>query len=163
MTVSASIVVEFGTTSGGTMLVAEWDDTANNDKTSFLTDDIAYFTTYNHPKTMAISTPIPTAGMVKLARTVTRTKTETLHFVNTQSIDLVYPPSGVVSVVRWYGNEGTDFSVSGYTATILSTQPCICDISYVAAGTMWQLYPPSIDLTETPEYPITVLVIGEDA
>lgn len=163
MTVSASIVVQFGDTVGDTMLVAELDDFANNDKTSFLVDEIAYFTIYRYPKTIIVNTPTPTAGMVRSARPVNRTKTETLHFVNTQSIELSYPPSGSVTVVRWYGNEGAGFSVSGFTATITSSKPCICDISYSATGDLWQLYPPEIDLTDTPAYPITVLVIGEDA
>jgi hypothetical protein len=163
MTVSASIVVQFGDTAGSTMLVAELDDLANNNKTSFLTDEIAYFTVYKHPKTIIVNTPLPTAGMVCAARAVNRTKIETLHFINTQSIELSYPPSGSVTVVRWYGNIGANFSVSGFTATITSNKPCICDVSYRAAGYLWQLYPPEIDLTETPEYPVTVLVIGEDA
>jgi len=163
MTISASIVVQFGDTTGSSMLVAELDDVVNNYKTSFLTDEIAYFTVYNYPKTITVNTPIPTAGMVKAARAVSRTKTETLRFVNTQSIDLSYPPSGGVTVVRWYGNVGTGFSVSGFTATITSSAPCICDVSYVAVGYLWQLYPPAINLSDTPEYPITVLVTGEDA
>ena len=162
MTVSASIVVQFGDTAGSTILVAELDDIANNSKTSFLTDEIAYFTTYKHPKTITVNKPVPTAGMVQAARAVNRTKTETLRFVNTQSVELSYPPSGGITVVRWYGNVGANFSVSGFTATITSNKPCICDVSYRAAGYLWQLHPPSINLTDTPEYPITVLVIGED-
>lgn len=162
MTVSASIVVQFGDTAGSTMLVAELDDPANDSKTSFLTNEIAYFTIYKYPKTITVNKPVPTAGMVSAARSVNRAKTETLHFVNTQSIDLCYPPCGSVTVVRWYGNVGKDFSVSGFTATITSSEPCICDVSYTATGDLWQLYPPTIDLTDTPEYPITVLVTGED-
>lgn len=162
MTVSASIVVQFGDTAGSSMLVAELDDIVNNFKTSFLTDEIAYFTIYKHPKTIKINTPVPTAGMVCVARQVNRTKTETLSFIDTQSIELSYPPSGGVTVFRWYGNVGANFSVSGFTATITSSEPCICDISYTATGELWQLYPPTINLTDTPEYPIIVFVTGED-
>lgn len=163
MSVTASIVVRFGDSAGGSKLIAELDDVENNEKTSFLIDETAYFTIYKYPESIVVDTPFPTAGMVNYSRLVARTKTERLDFIDAQSVELAYPPAGPVTVDRWYGNAGSGFAISGYTASITSSAPCICDVTYNAIGYMWRLFPPAIDITETPTYPIIVLVTGDDA
>lgn len=162
--VTASIVVSFGGGAGSSMLVAELDDVKNNDKTSFLTSETCYFSIYKYPNSLLVSTPIPTSGMVTDAGFINRNKTERLEFINTQSVSLSYPPAGAVTITRWYGNEGQDFTISGFTATISNDIPCICEVNYLTMGESWQLRPPNnIDLSATPEWPITVLIIGDDA
>lgn len=162
--VTASIVVSFSGGAGESMLIAELDDIKNSEKTSFLISETCYFTVYKYPSTIQVSVPIPTSGMVTYSGIVTRAKTERLEFVNTQSITLSHPPVGAVTVIRWYGNEGQDFTVSGFTATISNDLPCICEVSYPTQGALWRLYPPNdIDLSVTPEWPIVILVIGNDA
>ena len=163
MAISASLVVSFGGGAGNSMLVAELDDTKNNDKTSFLTSETCYFSIYKYPSSIQVSTPVPSSGMVTDAGFITRTKTERLDFINTQSVALSYPPAGPVTVVRWYGNVGNDFTISGFSANISNSIPCICDVSYQTQGALWELHPPNnIDLSEVSEYPIIVLIIGED-
>ena len=164
MAVTASIVVSFGGGAGSSMLVAELDDIKNNEKTSFLTTETCFFSIYKYPNSLQVSKPVPTSGMVTDSGFVTRSKTERLEFINTQSVALAYPPAGNVTLVRWYGNEGQDFTISGFTATISNDLPCICEVSYQTTGESWRLWPPAgIDLSATPEWPITVLIIGDDA
>lgn len=163
MAISTSLVVSFGGGAGNSMLIAELDDTKNNNKTSFLTSETAYFSVFKYPSTIQVGTPIPTAGMVTDSGFVIRNKTETLEFINTKSVALSYPPAGDIIIDKWYGNVGNDFTISGFTATISNDIPCICKISYRTQGASWNLHPPNgINLEETPEYPISVLIIGED-
>lgn len=160
MTVSASIVVDFVASSANTMLIAELDEIKNNDKTSFLTTETAFFSIYQHPTSLSVDKPVPTSGMVINVGSVTRTKTQVLQFVGTQSLALAYPPSGPVSINRWYGNVGQDFTISGFTASISSDAPCICEVTYNTVGELWELIPPSINLDATPEWPITIYITG---
>lgn len=163
MSVTATIVCSFGGGAGQSMLIAEFDDVKNNDKTTFLTSETAFFSIFKYPSTLLVSTPVPTSGMITPAGSVSKTHTEQLEFVNTQSVSLAYPPSGAVTLNRWYGNIGQDFAVSGFTANISSTSPCICEVTYPVVGVSWQLHPPAgINLTETPEWPIVVFIQGED-
>jgi len=162
MAISTSIVVSFGGGAGDSSLVAELDDTRNNNKYSFLSTETAFFAIYKYPSTYLVNQPVPTAGMVSPAGSVTRAKTQTLQFVGTQEVELDYPPDGAVTLVRWYGTAGQGFTISGLTATITSTAPCICDISYSTTGELWELIPPTIDLSATPNYPIVIYVTGDD-
>jgi hypothetical protein len=164
MSVSASIVCSFGgVTVGSSTLIAEWDDIENDSKTTFLTTETAFFIIYKYPSTVVVHKPVPTAGMVVAHNPVTRTKTEILEFVGTKEVSLAYPPSGSVTVNRWYGNVGSDFTISGFSATISSEQPCLCEVTYQVTGELWELYPPNnIDLSETPEYPVIVYITASE-
>ena len=163
MSITATLVVNFGGGAGVSTLIAELDDIRNSEKITFLPSETAFFALYSYPSTLVIGDPVPTSGMVISAGSVTRTKTETLQFVGTQSVELAYPPSGEVTVTQWYGNQGQDFAINGFTATISSDEPCICDVSYSTTGSLWELFPPIIDTDSTPNWPIIVFITGEDA
>ena len=163
MAVTASIVVDFGGNVSDSMLVAELDAIKNDDKSTFLTTETAFFTIYKFPSTLIVNKPVPTSGMVVEIGPVTRTKTETLEFVGTKTHSLSYPPSGIVTVNRWFGNVGADFTISQFNAIISSDAPCICEVTYQTSGILWELIPPNnIDLTVTPEWPIIVWITADD-
>ena len=163
MAISASIVVDFGGGAGVSTLVAELDSIRNDSRSSFLTTETAFFAIYKYPSTLQVHQPHPTAGMVLSAGTVTRGKTENLEFVGSKEVSLSYPPNGPVTINHWFGNVGQDFTVSGFTATITSDQPCICEVTYQTTGALWELIPPNdIDLTVTPDFPIIVYITADD-
>ncbi len=163
MAISASIVVDFGGGAGVSTLVAELDDIKNDSKSSFLTSETAFFAIYKYPSTLSVHQPYPTAGMVLSAGTVTRTKTENLEFVGSKEVSLSHPPNGPVTVNRWFGNVGQGFTISGFTASITSDSPCICEVTYKTTGALWEIRPPNnINLTVTPNYPIIVYITADD-
>lgn len=163
MSVTATIVCDFGGNVSDSMLTAELDGIKNNDKISFLTTETAFFTIYKYPNSLIVHKPVPTSGMVVEIGSVTRTKTETLEFVGTKTLSLSYPPNGPVTVNRWYGNVGQNFTISKFNAIILSEAPCICEVTYKTIGTSWELIPPNnIDLTVTPEWPICIYITADD-
>ena len=166
MALTASLVVNFGAGAAvgiGASLQAELDDVLNNDKSSFLPTETAYFVIYKYPSSVIVEKPIPSSGMVVAKGSVTRTKTQTLEFTNGSTASLSYPPSGSVIVKRWYGNEGQGFAVSGMSASISSLDPCVCEVEYQTSGASWELLPPTIDIEETPEWPIIVFIQGQEA
>lgn len=161
MAIQATIVVNFNDGSGTSLLVGELDNVRNNDKVTFLPSETAFFIIYKYPNTLSVNTPVPTAGMVVYHGQTTRTKTEVLEFVGTKSVSLAYPPNGDVVVDTWYGNEGNDFAVSGFTASITSDSPCLCKVTYTTTGDFWELFPPVLP-SNTAEYPVRIYVTAED-
>lgn len=162
MAIQATIVTSFNDGSGTSILVGELDSVRNNDKTTFLPSETAFFIIYKYPSTLQVSRPVPTAGMVTNHGQTTRTKTEVVEFVGSKTAALSYPPNGDVVVNEWYGNIGNDFIVSGFTASITSESPCLCKVTYTTTGDLWELFPPSLP-NNTVDYPVRIYVTAEDA
>ena len=161
--ITASIVVSFGGADDSEgLLLAELDSELNNDKSSFLPSETAFFLVYKSAN-VTFDFPKASSGGIIGGNVVTRTIEEQLRFTRPEdAVSLAKVPSGSVTVVRWYGNSG-DLTFNGRIASLASGYPAVVDVQYVSEAYSYELIPPSIDTDVTPEWPILVFIEGEVA
>ena len=161
--VGATLVVSFSEEAAqlGGWVTAELDEINNEEKTSFAPGDEAWFWV-QHSDDLKIVSVTASSGQIVAEGTATRTITEDVQFVDTESSSLRAIPSGSVSFA-WTGNQGTGVKVTGQSVQLTGGFPCIGEATYQADVRLYRLVPPEMTLgaDETYEILISVFVGAE--
>ena len=112
-TVTFAIVGADGATED---ILVELDEELNNEKSTFLPTDTAYFLVFTNPPDLAINIDT-TMGTIASLGSKSVAKEDMLQFVQTSSETLGYIPSSAVTA-EWIGRSGGSTSVSGSTVSV---------------------------------------------
>jgi hypothetical protein len=157
MSVTASIVIDFGALENGAHIAAELDENKNGGKTTFLAGDVVYFRVYADIA-YAIT---PTSGDVVKALSSVESETigEILAFVKTKQAGVQKKIKPGTLSWTWYGNNPGNLLKTGATEvtidTALEAPLAVGKVEYKSEYDLWTLTPPA---GMASEYAILILV-----
>jgi len=165
MTVSATVVVEFGTgADSSALVVVELDGEVNKNSegeeiTTFEPGMPAYFLVHYDTSLLYIGSVESSSGGVTGGAVVSRSREQQLSFTQTdEGQDLPHIPSGSITY-KWYGNTPS-LTVNGRNLKA-NLAPSICDATYNINAKQYCLIPPAMSLVDDEQYPVLIVVTME--
>lgn len=158
-TVTASLVVQYGTAAGNAVLTAEFDEDKNAGKTQFGPGDTVWFRVYT---TLSSYTVTTSSGTASKSGSGTSSEEDTLQFVNEKTATLSKPvKQGSVSV-SWYGTGAGSLSLGSDKITVTcsalpASNVAVGKATYTAGYDSWSLSPPSFS---GDEFVVVVFITG---
>ena len=163
MSVSATVVIEFGAGADSSALVkVELDDQENldssgNTKTSFYHDDVPEFLVHFDGAALRFDRASCSSGMVVSQDVVSREKSQQMSWQDSEnSQELPYIPDGGLNW-DWDGNNGGVVQ-NGRTLIAAGDVPAIGMVSYLIKANSFRFIPPALDLEVDETYNVLVVI-----